>query len=269
MVVGILFLFAPFNLHLLGIWKRLIVSLLFGASTVVFASIIVLPIHFIRDLKQWRPWKLWHEILLHISILLSIGFGNALCIWVLNANAIQSWESLMYVVLITAAFGIIPTLINSVYEQNQYLKKLQKLSALRLSLNQLNAVNSAKAPIEYVVDTDKKINIRNEKGETELRLKPEQLLYVASEGNYIDIYYLDCDNEVKRSVIRNRLKSLISSVDDDLLVAIHRSFAINILHLKQIEGNARAAKAYINAIDVGIPIARSKFAEIKNLMDDI
>lgn len=269
MVVGILFLFAPFDLHLLRIWKRLLVSLLFGATTIVFASFVVLPVYYVRDWKQWRPWKFWHEILLHISILLSIGFGNALCIWVLNANAIQSWESLIYVVLITAAFGIIPTLINSVYEQNQYLKKLQRLSVLRLNHKQKNAVNSAITSIEKDVDLDNKVNIRNEKNETELRIKSEQLLYVASEGNYIDVYYLEGEGEIKRIVIRNRLKSLISSVDDDSLVAIHRSFAINILHLKQIEGNARAAKAYLNNVEVGIPIARSKFAEIKNLMNDI
>jgi DNA-binding LytR/AlgR family response regulator len=178
-------------------------------------------------------------------------------------------NSVAYIILLTAAFGVIPALINSVYEQNQYLKKLQKISALRLSQKQLSRVDSANTPIEKQVDTGKLISIQNEKGETELRLKPEQLLYVASEGNYLDVFYLESNSEVQRRVVRNRLKSIISSVGELSVFAVHRSYAINLQHLREIKGNARAAKVYLHGVDQGIPVARSKFSEIKNMLESI
>ena len=60
-----------------------------------------------------------------------------------------------------------------------------------------------------------------------LLIKPEHLLYLKSEDNYVEIFYLS-DGKVKNSLIRNTLKHIERKFsDNEWLVRCHRSYIVN------------------------------------------
>jgi len=82
-----------------------------------------------------------------------------------------------------------------------------------------------------------------------------QLLYMQSADNYIDIWYKD-DSSIQHKLIRNTLVSLEKSITHPALIRCHRSFIININQVKSIKGNAGGYKLIIKDINHKIPLSR-------------
>lgn len=70
------------------------------------------------------------------------------------------------------------------------------------------------------------LTITGENNKVLLALNYDQLLYVKSSGNYLDIYYLKGDTASKE-LVRVSLKELEAKITDSSIVRIHRSYMVN------------------------------------------
>jgi two-component system response regulator LytT len=84
----------------------------------------------------------------------------------------------------------------------------------------------------------------------------DSILYVESEGNYINIF---C--EEKKHVARQSLDSVISELDSGLFFRIHRSFLVNTSKLK------RFSKKEVVIGDTILPVSRNVGDELEKFME--
>ena len=122
-----------------------------------------------------------------------------------------------------------------------------------------------------VVETDRQIvqnertniSFKDETGDIKLIVDSENLLFIQSSDNYVEINYIE-SNIPKKILIRNTLKNLEIDMQHFPIIRCHRSFMIN---TKRIESAKKTASGFdvkmqmISAIT--IPVSRSYVSELK------
>jgi hypothetical protein len=81
------------------------------------------------------------------------------------------------------------------------------------------------------------------------------LLYIKSSDNYIDVCYKN-RNSVQHNLVRNTLAAVEKSIDHPALIRCHRSFINNKNYVRVIKRNAGRYKIIIETSNVEIPISR-------------
>ena len=101
------------------------------------------------------------------------------------------------------------------------------------------AENQQKAESDLVFKTDYK----------QVRVKPENILYIEGMGEYLKIYYLDATTPL---VVLMSMKRILEQLPDDRFARVHKSYIVN---LKRIINNSRTQITMENASV--IPIGES------------
>ena len=81
------------------------------------------------------------------------------------------------------------------------------------------------------------------------------LLYIQSSDNYIDIWYTNKDS-VQHELVRNTLAAVEQSITHPALQRCHRSFIINKNHVKSLKRNAGRYKIIMKNANIEIPLSR-------------
>lgn len=91
--------------------------------------------------------------------------------------------------------------------------------------------------------TSKTIFLRENKKHVQVSL--DAILYIEAAGNYTKVFTLD-----KTITVREKFSELLSSLEKEEVLQVHKSFAIATKHIKSIEGN----RIYIG--DAIVPIGK-------------
>lgn len=103
---------------------------------------------------------------------------------------------------------------------------------------------------------------QSENGKDGIQIKPEFFLFIRSDKNYLEIYFLEGEN-VKTHLIRNRLKVIEDSYENSpFLTRCHRSYLVNPIQIDKIFKNKGKSEIHIqNHI---IPISDSFLGNFMN-----
>lgn len=101
--------------------------------------------------------------------------------------------------------------------------------------------------------SSKSINIKD--GYNTVRLSIDQIIYVESDGNYINV---QCEN--KKYALRQSLESLAQDLDEDQFFRIHRSYLININKIEKYSSKDVTVGGY------DLPLSRSAIQGFKAMM---
>ncbi len=101
------------------------------------------------------------------------------------------------------------------------------------------------------------IQINSQLKKETLSFYPSELLYAASDGNYV-IFFLKRDGGIKKEMIRNS----ISNIEDQLshipqIIRTHRAFIVNIHKVLLKKGNSLGLRLKLTGIDEDIPVSRN------------
>ncbi len=99
----------------------------------------------------------------------------------------------------------------------------------------------------------KSINIKD--GYNTVRLSLDQILFVESDGNYINV---QCEN--KKYALRQSLESLAQELDETQFFRIHRSYLINISKIEKYSSKDVTVGGY------DLPLSRSALQGFKAMM---
>lgn len=99
----------------------------------------------------------------------------------------------------------------------------------------------------------KSINIKD--GYNTVRLSIDQILFVESDGNYINV---QCEN--KKYVLRQSLESLAQELDESQFFRIHRSYLVNISKVDKYSGKDVTVAGH------NLPLSRSSVQGFKEVM---
>ncbi|MCQ2341232.1 MAG: LytTR family transcriptional regulator [Paludibacteraceae bacterium] len=81
-------------------------------------------------------------------------------------------------------------------------------------------------------------NFYDERGELKLSVKPENLYYIESADNYVQIHYENL-GKMQTMMMRNSMKNIEWRFQDSKLIRCHRSYLVNLRKvqmLKRVEG---------------------------------
>ena len=123
-------------------------------------------------------------------------------------------------------------------QNQQHQDRLEELSRI--------AQNQQKADSELIFKTDYK----------QVRIKPDNILYIEGMGEYLKIYHLDASTPL---VVLMSMKRILEQLPDDRFARAHKSYIVN---LNRIVNNSRTQITMENG--TVIPIGESYRAAISD-----
>ena len=264
-VAFFLWYFQPF--HLGNVSNILIVSLIFGAITCacLLFNLTILP-KLLPQLFNEDNWVLWKEILFTIFTTAFIGFMNSwYVIYVFHVSKSNWLDVIGQIQLATAAIGTVPIVLMAFYEQNQKLKKnLQKADVLTKKIGALptQAVSNNQQEEGF---SSQKIDFYSENDKLEISIQPQDFLYLKSDGNYLELHYLE-NQSPQMILLRNTLKKVENSLQEKHYFRCHRSYLVNLNHVASFSGNARGYEISLKKCEHKIPVSRSKTQLLEELV---
>jgi hypothetical protein len=257
-------LFQPFGIAALKVNYKSAFLLGFGLVTMVVLafSVLVMPKLFQSYFCE-SNWTVGRQIAFMLFIVFMIGLANYFYSglffriadnWLLGMLSFQGF---------TLLIGIFPITGATLYSYNKYLRNnlrdamqvntrivddgMQGNKSVPGKMIYLPSVNQSDLPVEVLQD---------------------DFLFVRSDGNYLDVYFLDAGN-LQHSLIRNTLVTAQSMLHDHFppLVRCHRSFIVNLDRIEKVDGNAQGLVLKMKGCEEKVPVSRKYIEELKSKLN--
>jgi len=110
------------------------------------------------------------------------------------------------------------------------------------------------------------VSIKGE-GKENLKIDPDQIIYVQSDDNYIDLFLADEKQPGRKLIFRCTLKSFADQLKDHpQFFRIHRSIIANIRYLTVDKRPVKSVTMTYQSFTAELPISKSYLADIENLL---
>ena len=97
----------------------------------------------------------------------------------------------------------------------------------------------------------------SEGGKEEVEIRLQDLLFIKSVDNYVEIYRAD-NGQIKRIFLRSSLKRIEQDLKDySFLFKCHRAFMVNVNNISRIAGNSQGYQLIFKGIEFVIPVSRN------------
>jgi len=251
-VLAFLLIFQPIKISSFSNQEILYLVTGLAASTflVLSFSLIVLP-SLVPKLFDNKLWNIKREIIWNIWLLLAISASDFLFYTKLFGVLSIGFYDIVKIILL----GFLPVSVLIIINQNRLLQDHLK------SAQELN-----KKLLENKQQKEKLIHFESDYKKDELTIKSDSLLMIKSSDNYIEVYYLS-GGVVKKQMIRSTLKKAEESIREfDFIVMCHRTFIVNVNHIKEIQGNSQGYKLYFDKLDFPALVSQKYINEFKKLI---
>lgn len=231
-----------------------------GFAGVTFISMmffLVLTLSFPRVFCD-DNWTLGKDLGFSLINFLVIGHANYAFI---SSQFYDEFSMLSYSSMIVGTFavGFFPyTFILLTKHVRMLNKNVGEASQMNQAIEQdkIAEVKPQKAVVKFIGE--------NEGDELEVAL--EELLFVQSSGNYIEVVYHH-ENHVQKTILRTSLtnaEELLNSYPH--MYRCHRKYLVNLDRIEEVLGNSQGYRLVMDQDVEDIPVARSKNAEFKAAM---
>ncbi|MDH5467334.1 MAG: LytTR family transcriptional regulator DNA-binding domain-containing protein [Candidatus Aminicenantes bacterium] len=259
-----LLVFQPFGLSTTE--PRLRYLLISGYGIVCFLVLAVNLLLIPRILKKVfheETWTVYKRLAWHLWIVFSIGLGNYLfaCLFNIFFDFYRLGSGLFISFQwITFLIALFPIVFYDILNQNYWLKRnLRAAEEISARLR-----NSGSLPLD-LSGIDRRIVLLAENERERYEFRAGHLLYVSSEGNYVEVWVKN--QKVENVLIRNSLKRIEQQLKGyPFLFRCHRAYIVNIKRITKATGNAQGFKLILDDLDKRIPVARSYARPFKELL---
>ncbi|MCK5145608.1 LytTR family transcriptional regulator DNA-binding domain-containing protein [bacterium] len=232
----------------------------FGIITFITITLTryVIPILFPRLFNE-KIWKVRNEIIVVLLTISTIGLFNLIFgYWGGYLNF--SFGDIIRSLAGALSVGIIPVTVTVILNQNRllkkYLKSAESLNSLIRSEDKLH--DGSQNPL---------ILLQSETGKEHLKIRKNDLLFIKSIDNYVEVWWEEGD-KYHKDILRSSLKKIEKMLPElPELFSCHRGYLINTDKIKKINGNSRGYLLRLSDIDEGIPVARRSSRQLRELID--
>jgi hypothetical protein len=239
--------FQPFGLFKLDLPNKFLYLFMYGplTSIVLIINYLLLPKLF-RFIYKENTWNVYKELLYSVWTIFFISVLNWYYTRII-AYGNEEVPGLFVFFLITGSIGIIPMVLSSlILERRSFRQELG------------SSISEYTNEIVKQKEWDNIKRIKLSLNRNKLMIFEDELICVQSLGNYCNFYYLR-DNELKKELVRDSLKNVIETLNQqsDRFYRCHKSYIINKNKIRKIKGNSRAYKLELIGVDFEIPVSRS------------
>ena len=243
----ILYLLQPFGFSMYR-GNKLLASLLFGLVT--FGCCLVFgfaerPLH-----KHIAPWRIWHESLSILSMILFIGICNFLVCSIVFSFPITLDVFLMFLYW-TLIIGVFVSICSISLNYYRYLR------------DQLETLldNTTDQQTDIIIT----IHDNNVRGNN-LQIPINNLLYIEAQKNNVSVCYINNDK-----IATAELHTTLAAVLDDLqafknIFQCHRSFVVNLNNITSAQGNSNGYQLKLGKCPTIVPVSRTYVSKLKSFI---
>jgi LytTr DNA-binding domain len=221
----------------------------FGCAVALLLANYILP-KLLPKLYDEDHWTVGKHILQTLLILLFISIINQFILWITGNEYPPFWQMYLTVTMV----GFFPITVGALLaEQRRLRRNLAQAETLNRQLDTLHQPASTTTP----TDLPKSVVLQSETGKERVSLLPNQLLYVESVGNYVEVYWLNFMFPQK-TVLRSTLRAVEDTLaDQPQFFRCHRAFLVNLRAVSHTTGNARGYQLKLSGSEREVPVSRS------------
>jgi DNA-binding LytR/AlgR family response regulator len=277
-----LYFFRPFDISYspVGVFNA---CLGYGLTTFVIMAVLniaLLPV-FPKFMNE-ESWTVGKEIGWSLLNIFLIGLGNVL-FGAFVGNVQVSFIGIAVVEMYTMAIGIFPVTVSVLVKEARLKKRYEQESQQinegirehivpgveETKVTELTKEEAISAGLVKGKSAPVLIRIDSENAGEYLELFPDDLLYIRSSDNYIEVFYT-VQNVVSRKLLRNSLKAVSESLETDpRFFRCHKSYLVNLRKVTHVSGNAQGYKLHIPETDVQVPVSRQHNVVVKERLAGI
>jgi len=179
-----------------------------------------------------------------------IAFLSSIICWVIfndnNSN----------IFIIISAF-IVPSLLPAI---GIFLKDIFDDGGSELFIPTTNPETQTIEKVKEQEPSDISFILENESGKVLLNVFISQIICFEANDNYVITYYMNKQNELKKSMERISLKKIeeiLSVLGASTFSRVHKSYLIHTLYIDEINGKAQAQKIKLKNLEMLIPVSRT------------
>lgn len=247
-----LMFFEPFDINLTSYENKTWVLLFFGLITTIVLLVFlhIMPLLFVKVFSD-KHWKVWHQIIFYLTILLVIATFNGIYTNYINSLRF-SWSNYWWIICRTFVLGGIPisflVLLDYKRKINYNISQAQDVLKYKKEFNQISHATIWK------ISTDLKNEI--------ISFDENDFYHAIAVGNYTDVFTLD-NGKIKKTTFRITLSSFEKQIHSSYLKRCHRSYLVNLKKVEHISGNAQGLKLRLsNGQDI-VPVSRKYIPSIR------
>jgi hypothetical protein len=194
-------------------------------------------------------WGLW--------VMFWIGLSNYLLTTVWYQWEEFSFYNLIKNQLYTLSIGVIFT---------PFLVVVNHMVTLRKGMTELSQKFQEIDHIETNGKTDEIITIYSKYKEGKFNIDLNELLYIQSCDNYVDVCYAE-DSRIEHKLVRNTISDVEQSLSHPSIVRCHRSFIVNTLQIASVQRNRTLLQLKLKSVNTEIPVSRKYKKSLLNSLN--
>lgn len=258
-VIFILAIFEPFNFRLNSL-DQVWVLVGFALLTMLVTSMafVLFPKIFKRFYNPDK-WTTGKSLLNNVFFLIIMGIGVVCYDYFIVMKQLPEYFPMGFLVDLFAALtiGIVPLSIITIITQNNALKR---------NLNSSKEINQMLSERINISPKQEDLITLNKSTKESISIRPEDILYMESEGNYVNVHYRQ-DEKVTYKQIRSTIKQMEESLQNHpMFIRCHRAFIVNINYISNAEGNAQGYQLTLSNVPLEIPVSRTYLKNIKDAL---
>jgi len=247
-VFFILAVFQPFGTFGFTMKNKLLFLAGYGLiCMVIYPSYYALTMMFFKKWFTPVKWTIIREITTLLPVIFLISLAG---LWyhhrIIGGYTIDA-SDVFYFFRISLAVAVVPF---SVLFYRKYL------------ISNLTTVNAPEADEFYSVTFES-----NNKNEKPVTVASPGLVYVKSEGNYIEIAIKTTEG-IRTHLLRNALNQVESRLPENDFVRIHRSYIVNARLIESLNISGSSYNVKIRDTDLRLPVSRSMIRIVRGIITD-
>lgn len=251
-VLAFIFFLSPVDIE--AISRKEIIYLLGGSAASTFiilsANLVFIPGLFPKQFSNKR-WNIKREIIWNAWTLVS-----ATCMYYLFYSVIFEFIIIDGPDIARIIFlGLIPVSALIIINHNRLL---------RMHLESARKMNEKL--MEGKQKNDVLINFESDYKKDTLMIKADSVIMIKSADNYIEVFF-EKAGKINRQLIRNSLRKVEALLSDyDFIIKCHRSYIVNIHHIKEVQGNSQGFRVFFEGIMKPALVSQKYVADFKKLI---
>ena len=241
--------FKPFNIEQAVTIGLVPAALMFAVFSSAFYLLYVkLTMRLFATWITDENWNVGKELLYINSFLFLLCIGNTILRNSIAPTPERSfWENVFDDLFYTYSIALFP---------------IAAIITIRY-INDLKVKRKILVPDNKKEETEELIEIRSQTGNNDIVFRPDEVLFLKSEGNYVE-FYLNQGEKIERIVRRNTLGFIQEQVVDySEFFRSHRQYIVNTSKIIEVKGNAQGYKLRLDGVEELIPVSRKKVGDFK------
>ena len=248
-----LFLFKPFELHLIEDLRLFNICLYFGMATgTVLAVFYFLIIPLFPGIFNEESWTVLKHTLWVSTLFVGISLANALLMYMLGLRNF-TWTTFISSFWQVTALGVI---ISALIVPLDYMRHYK--------INQ-NLIKRFPNSADFPSKSNNTFQLKSENQKEQLRLSTDELLYLTSADNYVEVVFSE-GRKVSKKLLRGTLARAEKQINDPGVLRCHRSYIVNFHQVISVSGNAQGFQLKLREVDKTIPVSTTYKKDVMKLL---